>query len=377
MKRNIRSFLLFLFAALCLVSGCGAQGGQPQARAQTDASIPPEERVERILSAMTPAEKVGQMLMIGVHGTALNADSRFMLSEYAAGGVILFDRNLETADGVRRLTKELQDGRNGKLPLFIAIDEEGGPVVRMEDIVPPPPAQSEIGASGDPAQARKRAQEISKELRALGFNLNFAPVADVGESERCYSADAETVASFVQEAVRGYAEEGMICSLKHFPGLGKGKSDTHLETVVVDADRETLESEDLVPFRAVMEKGEAENFFVMVSHITYTALDGENPASLSPAVMTSLLRDEIGWRGVVVTDDLEMGAADVCPFDEMGVRAVEAGADLLLVCHDYGYQQDVYNGLLKAVQSGRIPEKRIDASVRRILRSKLTLGERQ
>ena len=370
MKRSIRSFLLFLFVALCLLSGCGAQGGDSQARKQEDAALSPEQRAEKRLGEMTVAEKIGQMLMIGVQGTTLDADSRFILSEYAAGGVILYDRNLETADGVRRFTKELQDARSGELPLLIAIDEEGGPVVRMEDIVPPPPSQSEIGSTGDPAQARKWAKEIAGALRALGINLNFAPVADVGDSERCYSADAEETARFVQEAVRGYAEENMLCTLKHFPGLGKGTSDTHLGTVVVDADKETLEAEDLVPFRAAMEKKAEDLFFVMVSHITYTALDGENPASFSPAIMTSLLREKMGWDGVVVTDDLEMGAADVFSFDEMGVRAVEAGADLLLVCHDYGHQQDVYNGLLKAVQSGRISEARIDESVRRILRAK-------
>ena len=373
MKRFFIPLAAVLFVALCLASGCGAQSGQQQTRAQADASLPPEERAEKILNAMTLDEKIGQMLMIGVHGTALNADSRFMLSEYAAGGVILFDRNLETADGVRRFTKELQDARSGELPLFIAIDEEGGPVVRMEDIVSPPPSQSEIGETGDPAQARKWAKETAKELRALGFNLNFAPVADVGESERCYSADAEKVSDFVREAVQGYAEEGMLCSLKHFPGLGKGKSDTHLGTVIVEADRKTLDTEDLVPFRAAMGNDAAKRLFVMVSHITYTALDGENPASLSGAIVNSLLRDELGWQGVVVTDDLEMGAADVCPFDEMGVRAVEAGVDLLLVCHDYGHEQAVYNGLLKAVQSGRISEKRIDESVRRILNAKLNL----
>ena len=375
MKRRIRSFWLFLFAALWLVSGCGAQSGEPQKHGEAEAPLSPELRVEKLLGSMTPAEKIGQMLMIGVHGTTLNDDSRFMLSEYAAGGVILFDRNLETADGVRRFTKELQDARHGELPLFIAVDEEGGPVVRMEDIVPPPPAQSEIGQTGDPAQARKWAKTISRELRALGFNLNFAPVADVGQGARCYSDQPETAATFVREATQGYAEENMLCALKHFPGLGKGAADTHLGTVVVDADRAVLEAEDLVPFRAAMgEKNAADSVFLMVSHITYTALDGDNPASFSPAILTSLLRETMGWQGIVVTDDLEMGAADVYPFDEMGVRAVEAGADLLLVCHDYGHQQAVYNGLLKAVQSGRIPESRIDESVRRILRVKLHLG---
>jgi len=372
MKRIFSLFLAALFVALFLSAGCGGAATQPETKG-FEPKMTAEERADAILSHMTLSEKIGQMLMIGVHGTKMDDDSRFMLSEYDVGGVILFDRNLETAEGVRRFTKELQEARHGEPPLLIAIDEEGGVVSRMTDILPPPPAQQEIGKSGDPALARRWAKETSQELRSYGFNLNFAPVADVGDNSRCYSGDAETVSAFVREAVEGYAEEKMLCTLKHFPGLGKGEADTHLDTVVVNADRNTLEAEDLVPFRDMISQADPNRFFVMVSHITYTALDENLPASLSPAVMTDLLRDELGWKGVIVTDDLEMGAADVFPFKELGVRAVEGGADLVLVCHEYAHQQDVYNGLLLAVQNGQIPESRIDESVRRILRAKFSL----
>ena len=375
MGRLTKRLFMTLFLAMLLLTGCG---GQPQRTAAENApevvkAMTPEERADAFLARMTPAEKIGQLLMIGVHGTELNDDSRFMLSEYAVGGIVLFDRNLETAEGVRRFTRELQEARHGEPLLLIAIDEEGGPVVRMSDVLPPPPAQSEIGQSGDPALARKWAKETAQKLRDFGFNLNFAPVADVGDGPRFYSAYAEETAAFVREAVAGYADENMLCALKHFPGLGKGEEDTHLQTVVVNADRETLEKEDLVPFRAMIEEAKPEQFFVMTSHIIYPALDGERPASLSAAVMTKLLREELGWRGVVVTDDMEMAAAGVYPFEELGVRAVEAGADMVLVCHEYEHEQEVYDGLLKALQSGRISEKRIDESVRRILTAKLTM----
>ena len=373
MKRKLPFFLAALLITLLALTGCGGT-----TRAGTGGAaheMTSEERADAMLARMTPAEKIGQLLMIGVHGTELDEDSRFMLSEYAVGGVILYDRNLEAADGVRGFTKDLQAARHGELPLFIAIDEEGGLVVRMQDVLPPPPAQSEIGAKGDAALARVWARDTGEKLRSLGINLNFAPVADVGDGARCYSDDADQVAGFVREAVAGYEEAGILCTLKHFPGLGKGEADTHLESVVVNADRETLEAEDLVPFRAMMGQGNQRRFFVMVSHILYTALDENHPASLSKAVMTSLLRDELGWQGVVVTDDMEMAAADIYPFEELGVRAVEAGADLVLVCHEYEHEQDVYNGLLKALQSGRLSEKRVDDSVRRILLAKLALEE--
>lgn len=374
MKRKSSLCFCVLFAALLVLTGCGGALTQAE-KGGAACKLTQEERTDAILARMTPAEKIGQLLMIGVHGTEMDADSRFMLSEYAVGGVILFDRNLETADGVRRFTKALQEARHGEPPLLIAIDEEGGMVVRMADILPPPPAQSELGESGDPALARKWAKETARQLRAFGFNLNFAPVADVGGDSRCYSDDAETVAAFVCEAVDGYAEENMLCTLKHFPGLGKGEADTHLDTVIVQVDRETLEAEDIVPFRAMMDTGKPERFFIMTSHITYTAVDNDRPASLSPVVMTSLLREELGWQGVIVTDDFEMGAAKIFPFEELGVRAIEAGADLVLVCHEYEHQQAVYNGLLKALQSGRLSEKRVDESVRRILRAKLLLED--
>lgn len=374
MKRKFSLFLSVLFVSLLLSAGCGGAATQTGAKG-FEPKMTAEERADAILSQMTLFEKIGQMVMIGVHGTEMDDDSRFMLSEYAVGGVILFDRNLETAEGVRRFTKELQEARHGEPPLFIAIDEEGGIVARMKDILPPPPAQQEIGNSGDPALARRWAKETAQELRSYGFNLNFAPVADVGENSRCYSGDAETVSAFVREAVEGYAEEKMLCTLKHFPGLGKGEADTHLDTVVVNANRDVLEAEDLVPFREMISQADPNRFFVMVSHITYTALDENLPASLSPAIMTDLLRDELGWKGVIVTDDLEMGAADIFPFRELGVRAVEGGADLVLICHEYTHQQDVYNGLLLAVQNGQIPESRIDDSVRRILRAKFTMEE--
>ena len=372
MKQRLTLCLSALLLMLLLIAGCGGA----QTKAETGNIVPmmtPEERAEAILSHMTLSEKIGQMMMIGVHGTELDADSRFMLSEYDVGGVILYDRNLETAEGVRSFTRELQEARHGQLPLLIAIDEEGGPVARMKDILPPPPAQASIGESGDPGAARAWAKKTAQSLRGFGINLNFAPVADVGDGPRCYADDAETVAAFVREAAAGYAEEKMLCTLKHFPGLGKGESDTHLGTVVVNADRGTLEKEDLVPFRAMISEGGPAQFFVMVSHIIYTSIDEDLPASLSPAVMTGLLRKELGWRGVIVTDDLEMGAADVFPFEELGVRAVEGGADLILVCHEYEHEQDVFNGLLKATKSGRIEEKRIDESVRRILLAKLFL----
>ena len=170
-QNNMRFFVAALFCMLFVLTGCG---GQTQKTAAERApgfvnAMTPEERADAILARMTPAEKIGQLLMIGVHGTELNADSRFVLSEYAVGGVILFDRNLETAAGVRAFTKELQEARHGDLPLFIAIDEEGGLVARMKDILPPPPAQSEIGAGG----VSRRLRQFMRSLCERSFFVSL------------------------------------------------------------------------------------------------------------------------------------------------------------------------------------------------------------
>ena len=164
-----------------------------------------------------------------------------------------------------------------------------------------------------------------------------------------------------------------------FPGLGRGESDTHEDTVTVHADRTALEEGDLVPFRAMIAKRnaakgakETSGWFVMATHTMYPALDAEHPASLSPAILQKLLREELGYDGVIATDDLEMGAISRhYTFERAGVEAILAGADLILVCHDYAHETAVYNGILKAVRSGEIPEERLDASVKRIVKAKL------
>ncbi len=338
-----------------------------------DNSLTLDEKVDKIVANMTTAEKVGQIMMIGIHGTAPTEDSLYMLHEFHMGGIILFDRNMQNKDQVRSLNQELQKQADEKLPLFIAVDEEGGIVSRMKDQLQPPPSEQKLGASGNPEQAKNAASQISHELKDLGFNLNFAPAADTGSGDgRSYSTDPKIVSRFVDKAGEGYEEAGLLYCLKHFPGLGKGQTDSHLDTVTVNAEKSVLEAEDMQPFKDMLAAHSADNYFVMVSHISYPALDPHNPASLSPIIMTDLLRKECGYPGIIITDDMEMGAlSNHYSFPELGVKAIQAGADMLLVCHEYEHETQVYNGVLKAVQNGEISEERLDASVKRIVRSKL------
>ena len=332
-----------------------------------------DEKVDKIVESMSQTEKLGQMVMIGIQGTKVYDDSLYMLNQYHMGGVILFDRNMENPEQVKQLTSDLQAQSNEKVPLFIGIDEEGGDVVRMAEKLTPPPSQKEIGATGDIEQAKTWAIKTAKSLKDMGINVNFAPVADVGSNDkRSYSTDTNTVIDFVRAATKGYQQENIIYSLKHFPGIGKGKVDSHVDSSNIDESKDTLMAEDIIPFKTIIDENDPNDYFILVSHLKYPALDEEYPASLSSKIMTDLLRYELGYKGIIITDDMEMGAvANHNDFRSIGVNAVKAGADIVLVCHEYEHQQEVYLGLLDAVNSGEISQERIDESVKRIIKVKL------
>lgn len=332
-----------------------------------------DEKVDKIVASMSKTEKIGQMVMIGIQGTKVDDDSLYMLNQYHMGGVILFDRNMESPEQVKQLTSDLQAQSNEKVPLFIGIDEEGGDVVRMAEKLTPPPSQKEIGATGDIEQAKTWAIKTAKSLKDMGINVNFAPVADVGSNDkRSYSTDANTVIDFVRAATKGYQQENIIYSLKHFPGIGKGRVDSHVDSSSIDVTKEILMAEDIIPFKTIIDENGPNDYFILVSHLKYPALDEEYPASLSSKIMTDLLRNELGYKGIIITDDMEMGAvANHNDFRSIGVNAVKAGADIVLVCHEYEHQQEVYLGLLDAVNNGEISQERIDESIKRIIKVKL------
>lgn len=381
-----------IFATIII---CGCSFGETQANADNskaeeiqknvdkvrqDSGVSPKftevvevDKVEEILNQMTLEEKIGQMMITGFHGTTANDDVNYMLNNYHLGGIILFDRNMESKAQVKALTESLQNGR--KIPLFFAIDEEGGQVARMKHDLTPPLSQKEIGQSGDATLAYESAKNIAQELKNIGINLNFAPVADVGTPDtRSFSDNGDVVADFVANAALGYEKAGIFYCLKHFPGIGLWKVDSHQDISTITADRYTFDTIDLVPFKKIITENDNSKFMVMITHIKFTAFDSENSATLSPAIMTELLRNELGFKGVVITDDLDMGAVSKY-YDEktLSVQSVKAGADIVLSCHDYEKQKKMYEGILEAVKSGEISEERINDSVRRILKMKLEL----
>lgn len=377
---NFKLVLFFIFILSALLVGfyyhrsinlsTEANPGTGSIAVSSEMSL--DEKVEAIMASMSKTEKLGQMVMIGIQGTDVTEDSLFMLHQYHIGGIVLFDRNMESKAQVANLNKNLQAQCNEKVPLFIAIDEEGGMVSRMKDDLIPPPSQRSIANSGDSNEAYKSAYNIANELKNMGFNVNFAPVADVGDGERNFSNDANTVAEFVKAAVDGYRHAGMLCSLKHFPGIGRGEKDTHVDSVVVNDDFDTIYNRDMLPFRGVISNQDFDNYMVMVSHVTYPSFAGNTPACISPVIIKGILRKELGYQGIIITDDLEMGAvSNYYGFDRIGVEAVKAGADIVMVCHEYQHGADVYLGLLDALKAGELTQEEVDNSVRRILKYKL------
>lgn len=334
------------------------------------------DQARELAKAMTPEQKVGQLMMIGIKGTDIDEEASYILTQYHVGNVILFDRNMQSPQQVKQLNEKLTKivtKQSGMEP-FLAVDQEGGYVLRMRNAFPRVPSEQEIGESGDTEKARYWANVTGQELRKLGFNVNFAPVVDVGApSERSYSNDADTVAAFADAAVAGYAESGIWCTLKHFPGIGSVKTDPHIEGDSVVADKETLQKRDIKPFSKLMETHAGKDMFIMVSNVTFPAYDASLPACVSPVIMTDLLRHELGYKGLVFSDDMEMGAmAKHYAFSDMGVMAIKAGADIVLVCHEYGHEKETYAGLLEAYKKDYEFRKLVDEKVEHVLEVKLS-----
>ncbi|MDU1324880.1 MAG: beta-N-acetylhexosaminidase [Clostridiales bacterium] len=342
--------------------------------------VPEPDPFAEQLAAMTVEEKVGQLLIGGFEGTEIGDQATRLVQEYQVGGLILYGRNIAGAGQLVTLTNGLKALNGDGIPLFLSIDQEGGGVDRMPPEVRRTPGAYCVGQTGSVPAAQSYGDVLAAECAAFGLNLDFAPVLDVWSNpgntvigQRAFSADARTVAGLGPAAARRMMDQGIIPAVKHFPGHGDTAVDSHVGLPVVDKSPEELEETELIPFRAAIQSAGTDGQVpaVMVAHILLTQLDPERPASLSPAVVTGLLRDELGFAGAVLTDDLTMGAVTQSyGLGEAAVLAVEAGCDILLVCHGPDSVPAVRTALLEAAASGRITAERLDESVYRILRLK-------
>lgn len=345
----------------------------PRVKLEDNKKVPLETQVDNLLNVLTEDEKIGQLIMTGVSGTTTTFQSHYVFHDCHIGGVILYKENLQDADQIRTFTDTMGNQADPPLPLFMAIDEEGGRVVRMPQIIQAAPAQQAIAQAGDVAAAEIWAKKTGTQLRDLGINVNLAPVLDVSDADsRNYSSNPKVVAEYAASAAKGYQAAPIAFCVKHFPGLGRGTVDTHKGEAVIDAPLAQLEAQDIAPFQQIIKSVSNKSFMVMVSHAKYTALDAANPASLSKAVCTDLLRKKLGYSGVIITDALDMKAvSNQYSAGEAAVKAIQAGADVVLFGHDHEGAISAYMALQEALKNKQISKGQLNSSVRRILRMKL------
>ncbi|MDF2669046.1 MAG: beta-glucosidase [Paenibacillus sp.] len=334
------------------------------------------------LSKWTCRQKIGQMLLCGFDGTEPTDDIVRLIQEHSIGGVILFARNIRNKEQVAQMNAALQLTalESGTEPLWISIDQEGGMVARLTEGVALMPGNMAIAAGGMESAAYRAANITGQELRALGINLNFAPDLDVNNNPnnpvigvRSFGESAERVGKLGVEAIRGLQEAQVVATAKHFPGHGDTDVDSHLDLPTITHPRERIYEVELAPFLKAIE---AEVDAIMSSHIYFPAFEPDKlPATLSKRVLTGLLREELGYEGIIMTDCMEMNAiAEHYGTVQAAVMAIEAGADIVLLSHRHDLQYAAIEALVEAVESGRLSEARLDASVRRLLALKARRG---
>ncbi|MBE5041278.1 beta-N-acetylhexosaminidase [Ructibacterium gallinarum] len=394
--------LVLAVSFLLIMTGCGntqIQSGTPAGNEISQSQIPQEDaktptysasssfraQAEEILKTMTLEEKVWQMFFVrpeditGI-GVAIQAGetTQKALEQYPVGGLVYFSQNIKSRE---QLVEMIQNSQSySKLPLFISVDEEGGRVARLGDAdigVTQHPPMAQVGAGGDPGRAEEIGRTLGRELKELGFNMDFAPVADIitvdsneDIGDRSFGKDPEIVAQMVAAEVQGLQSQGISATLKHFPSNGSTSANTHEEMGVCTRTLEEMRNAEFIPFRAGIEAGAD---LVMVAHMAAVNLSGDNtPATLSKAVIMDFLRNELGFSGVIISDALNMGAiTNHYTAAESAVAAVNAGVDLLLMSPD---AKSAAQEILNQVKDGTIQENRINESVRRILELKLKRG---
>ena len=389
-RRGKTSAILWTALLVCLLalSACSAQPVEADTQegiegsgAQPHVAVVIEgDNISRVMSSMTLREKVGQLFIIrpevlGGSARQLTEEGRTLYEKYPAGGFCLFAQNVADPEQLKTFTEQLH-GLGRRIHPVLTIDEEGGSVTRIAsnwrfDV----PRFSDMGRLD--GSAAECAQQIGTYLREYGIDLDFAPVADVNTNPknpvigvRAYSSDPGIAAELVADAVNGFHEAGVGCCLKHWPGHGDTKTDTHKGSASTAKTWEEMLECEVLPFRSGIGAGAD---MVMAAHISAPEVTGSSePASLSRVLMTEKLRDELGFQGVIVTDSFEMLAiSGVYSPGEAAVKAILAGADIVLMPADY---EQAFDAVMAAVESGEISEERLEESVRRILRMKADLA---
>ena len=335
-------------------------------------------RLEDAIRRMTLEEKVGQLLMVGVKGTTATSETQRLVKELKLGSIILYSHNVKDSSQIKNLVSDIQ--REQPIPLFMAVDQEGGSVVRIRQNTQVLPSAMAIGATQSSQLAFLSGKLTAQELRSLGINMNLAPVLDINTNEyntiigvRSFGQNPELVSQMGMWYIEGLQSQGVAATAKHFPGHGDTMTDSHYAVPVLKSKLEELESFHLVPFRRAIENGLDA---IMTAHISIPALDPSGlPATFSYNLLTNVLRKKLHFEGVILTDDLEMKSIQQgYDIGTAALKAVLAGADIVMISWSHPKKYHVYQTLLEAAKSGSLSSEILDASVKRILKLKIKRG---
>jgi beta-N-acetylhexosaminidase len=338
-----------------------------------------EEEVDPIfeeIGKMSLDEKIGQMFIIGLEGHTMDDSAIEMLEKYKVGGFILLGENIDNSMQLLHIINELKStNKKNKIPLFISVDEEGGKISRMPDELKKIPTNRIIGQKNDKEFSYNIGSIIAEEIKSFGFNINFAPVLDIDSNpnnpvigDRSYGSNEKIVSDLGIQTMKGIQSKGVISIVKHFPGHGDTSVDSHVGLPKVDKDVNSLMEFELIPFKDSIENNVDG---IMIAHILFNNIDPHNPATLSSKIIEELLRGKLNYEGLVLTDDMTMGAImENYDIGDAVVKSIDAGSDIVLVCHGYENMIQALESLKDAVENGIIQENRIDESLYRILKIK-------
>ena len=329
--------------------------------------------IQQKLDNMTLDEKIGQMITIGIDGYSVDDTAKQLITDKKVGGVILFKNNISNSNQLLQLINDIKGiNSTNKIPIFISVDQEGGRVNRLPSEIKSLPSNEIIGNKNDNKLAYDIGKNIGYALGSFGFNMDFAPVLDVNSNpnntvigDRSFSNDKDKVASLGASEINGFKDSNIISVAKHFPGHGDTATDSHYALPIINKTLDELKSVEFVPFKkAIEEKVPA----IMVSHILMPQIDANNPASMSKTIITDILRKDLKFDGLIVTDDMTMGAVtNDLDITTACINAINAGADLLLVCHGYDNEINVINAIKDSINNEIISIDTINKSVYRIL----------
>ncbi len=394
-KYTLISLMLVVMVLTVVLAACGKKEASDQpAEASTsiqDADpenlddITMDALVDEAMKQMTLEQKIGQLFIVCTDSLDFNAETEMTdemktnLEKYQPGGVILFSFNLDHREQTTEFIQDMKE--TTKIPMFISVDEEGGNVARIANTdgmgTTKFPSMATIGETGDPSQAYTVGDTIGREISELGFNLDFAPVADLSTNEdnteigeRSFGSDPDLVSQMVSQEVKGLQNNGVSAALKHFPGQGNAGEDTHKGYVNLDVTIDGLRDNEFLPFEEGIAAGAD---MIMMSHVSVKGItQSDIPASLSSLMVNDILREELQYDGIIITDAMNMKI--ITKFYEAGqaaVSAIKAGNDMILMPDNF---ESAYEAVSEAVEEGTLSEKRINASVRRILEVKIRRG---